>query len=489
MQDTKAAVTPRPDLQAVVVIHGMGEQIPMDTIKDFVRSVWQDDEEITRNGHSHPTEVWSKPDPRTGSLELRRITTRETIPSAPEFPVGVRTDFYELYWADLTAGATWDSLEAWVSGLLFRPLSRVPKGVRLAWAALWLGSLIVVALALLAILPSGAWAKLGWAGADQWQWALAAGAILVSALVHKMGTSTFGRVVRYTRATPDNIAARAEVRDRGLKLLRALHDGYGPQYKRIVIVAHSLGTILAHDLLSYFWAECEAARTIREGTAEFDALCRLEHAAAQLEKAPSEPLARKAYLATQRELRLLLAARPAPGPNQPDPRWRISDLVTFGSPLTHAEFLIAKSEDDLKARKAARELPQSPPYRELLDPNVLKRAESTHEMPIADPAEQTRLMSYPLVGSADAWMLHHAAPFAAVRWTNVYDPPVLVVFGDVIGGPVASGFGPGVVDIDLKQRRKGRQSWTFTHTQYWAPGEESRLKACREAVNLLDRPA
>ena len=383
MQEIKAVGTPRPDLQAVVVIHGMGEQIPMDTIKDFVRSVWQDDKEITRNGHPHPTEVWSKPDPRTGSLELRRITTRETIPSPPEFPAGVRTDFYELYWADLTAGATWDSLEAWVSGLLFRPLSRVPKGVRLAWAALWLGSLIVVALAILAILPSHAWAILGWAEGDQWQWALAAGAVLLSALVHRMGTSTFGRVVRYTRASPDNIAARAEVRDRGLKLLRAIHDGYGPQYKRVVIVAHSLGTILAHDLLGYFWAECEAARTIREGTAEFDALCRLEHAAAQLEqleKTRSELQARNAYLAAQRELRLLLSARPAPKPDQhdqpvqPDPRWRISDLVTFGSPLTHAEFLIAKNEHDLGARKAARELPECPPYRERLDPNVFERA-------------------------------------------------------------------------------------------------------------------
>jgi hypothetical protein len=27
--------------QAVVVIHGMGEQMPMDTIKGFVRAVWE----------------------------------------------------------------------------------------------------------------------------------------------------------------------------------------------------------------------------------------------------------------------------------------------------------------------------------------------------------------------------------------------------------------------------------------------------------------
>ena len=60
---------------------------------------------MTTEGLPDPTEVWSKPDARTGSLELRRITTRESIASAPEFPAGVRTDFYELYWADLTAGA------------------------------------------------------------------------------------------------------------------------------------------------------------------------------------------------------------------------------------------------------------------------------------------------------------------------------------------------------------------------------------------------
>jgi len=109
MTDQIAAST-KAGMQAVVVIHGMGEQIPMDTIKGFVHAVWQTDDSITPNRFPHPTEVWSRPDGRTGSLELRRITTRESVPSAPEFPAGVRTDFYELYWADLTAGATWASL-------------------------------------------------------------------------------------------------------------------------------------------------------------------------------------------------------------------------------------------------------------------------------------------------------------------------------------------------------------------------------------------
>jgi hypothetical protein len=300
-----------------------------------------------------------------------------------------------------------------------------------------------------------------------------------------MGTSTFGRVVRYTRADPDNIAARAAVRDRGLKLLRALHDG--PHYKRIIIVAHSLGTMLAHDLLSYFWAERETARTITEGTPEFDALCALEQAAAQVALSPDDQARLTAYALAQRAVRLQLASRPVPTANQPDPRWLISDLVTLGSPLTHAEFLIAADRADLGRRTAARELPESPPYRERLDPNVLHRAKATHAMPIANSPDQTRLMSYPVVNTNDIWMLHHAAPFAAVRWINVYDPAMLVFFGDVISGPLRHLFGPAIVDINLKERRGNRQSWSFTHTKYWALDEASRILVCREAVNLLDR--
>jgi hypothetical protein len=474
------------DMQAVVVIHGMGEQIPMNTIKGFIDAVWQKDDVITANELPDPTEVWSKPDARTGSLELRRITTRESVRNLPQFPAGVRTDFYELYWADLTGGATWDSLKSWVSGLLFRPLSRVPPNVRLAWLVLWLGSLLVVALGILALLPASVWKDTRFAGLTDWQWLLAAAAVAVTALVHQMGTSTFGRVVRYTRADPNNIAARAAVRERGLKLLRALHDG--PHYKRIVIVAHSLGTILAHDLLSYFWAEREAARTIREGTLEFDALCALERAAAQLEAAPDDQPALAAYALAQRTLRRELSGRAAPLTNSVDARWLVSDLVTLGSPLTHAEFLIASDRADLDRRLAERELPQSPPYRERLDPNVFHHAQATNAMPVANSPDQTRLMSYPVVPASETWMLHHAAPFAEVRWTNIYDPAVLVFFGDVISGPLRHLFGPAIVDVNLKERRGNRQSKTFTHTKYWAIDEASRIAACREAVNLLDRP-
>jgi hypothetical protein len=473
----------RPDMQAVIVVHGMGEQIPMETLKGFVDAVWVEADGLASHAEPNPTEIWSHPDARTGSLELRRITTRASIPSEPEFPGGVRTDFYELYWADLTGGLPWDALTGWVKGLLCRPLERVPNGMRLAWGALWLASFIIVLLAVLAILPSSVWTKVGLPGLADWHWLFAAMAALLTAKVHRLGTSTFGRVVRYTRADPDNIAARAAVRERGLKLLRAVHEGQ--RYKRIVIVAHSLGAILAHDLLSYFWAECAEARTFVVGSPEFEALCAVEHAAARLAGDTSEQ-ARTDYRAAQRVLSRLLASRPKPASSSvPDPRWLISDFVTLGSPLTHAEFLLAADRDDLDKRKERRELPEAPPYPESLDTSVLARAEATYLMPIAPQPADTRLMSYPVVDQLGKWMLHHAAPFAAVRWTNVYDPAKLVFFGDVIGGPHAPVFGRAIVDINLKERRR-RQSWTFTHTKYWARDEAERIDVCREAVNLLD---
>ena len=133
--------------QAIVVIHGIGEQRPMDTITDFVRAVWETDPDVCRNGKPLPAETWSKPDVRTGSLELRRITTRESTPT-PAFPRGARSDFYELYWADLSAGSTWDEVRAWVAGLLCRnPFTSVPRDVMLAWIALWVLCLVDPCLA------------------------------------------------------------------------------------------------------------------------------------------------------------------------------------------------------------------------------------------------------------------------------------------------------------------------------------------------------
>jgi hypothetical protein len=169
-----------------------------------------------------------------------------------------------------------------------------------------------------------------------------------------------------------------------------------------------------------------------------------------------------------------------------DRRWLISDFVTVGSPLTHAEFLIAASEKDLEDRKFQRELPQSPPLREKLDPNTFELAKGTRKLPVGNSHEASKLVSFPLQTSPGVWELHHAAPFAAVRWTNIHDPASLVYRGDIIGGRVADHLGPGIIEVDLKSLRG--QALEFTHTKYWEiDGEPMHIDALRWAINLLDQ--
>lgn len=476
--------------QAIVVIHGMGEQRPMDTIKGFVNAVWKTDATVTANALPNPAEAWSKPDLRTGSLELRRITTRQSIATRP-FPAGVRSDFYELYWADLSGGSTWSHVRDWVFGLLLRnPFTRVPRGVMPAWIALWIVAVLVVVLAIATTLPLDAaigdfqpWKHipLRWLSAVP-GWALALVAAILAAIAHGFVVPYFGRVVRYTQATPDNIAARTNVRERGLKLLDELHQA---EYERIIIVGHSLGSIVAYDLISYFWATRSEAHSVKQGTPEFQALCDLVHATEKLVNAPTDNRHEgliEAYREAQIAFCRMLRQRKRPATGEVDTRWLITDFITLGCPLTHAEFLLASSAHDLESRKEGREFPTSPPLRERLDPDVIARA---REAGLLIDDDAPRLFCFPF--DADRWQLHHAAPYAAVRWTNIHDPARLIFFGDIISGAAAPAFGPGVIDIDLRALRG--QSWRFTHTHYWSGAIEGsapprHVVELRQALDL-----
>jgi hypothetical protein len=146
---------------------------------------------------------------------------------------------------------------------------------------------------------------------------------------------------------------------------------HGMGEQRIVVVGHSLGSILAYDLISYFWATRYDPRTVLEHTPEFQALLKLERAIGEIEHTADPDhfeKARSTFLSAQREFCRLLRLRPRPTADAPDTRWLITDLVTLGSPLTHAEFLLARDAADLRAHQASRDFPVSPPIRELLDP-------------------------------------------------------------------------------------------------------------------------
>jgi hypothetical protein len=105
----KQAQVPAPKT-AVVVIHGMGEQRPMETLRGLVQALWTCDSDITG---PHDRTIYSKPDAITGSFELRRITTRNV---KLENDYQKRVDFFEFYWAHLMTGNTIKGVASWLAG-------------------------------------------------------------------------------------------------------------------------------------------------------------------------------------------------------------------------------------------------------------------------------------------------------------------------------------------------------------------------------------
>ena len=150
--------------------------------------------------------------------------------------------------------------------------------------------------------------------------------------------------------------------------------------------------------------------------------------------------------------------------------WKISDLVTLGSPLSSAEFLVTDGHDDFTRMKIERVLPTAPPQ----------------------AYDESRGALYP--DPQRGLCAHHAAVFAAVRWTNLYDraDSPLFILGDAISGPLggADRFGPAVRDVKV-EITWGRLGWRlFTHNFYWtdtaavgAP-PAPHITAFRQAVGL-----
>lgn len=436
--------------QAIVLVHGMGEQMPMETLRGFVQTMWVEHPTIkarrdTDPGNRNP--VWWKPDPRVGSYELAGITTRGIIEG--DGPEGPRTDFYEFYWADITAANTLDQLRDWFMSVMIRRPSQVPDDVKVAWYVLW-GLTLAAALFALAYAAdaAGVWEAPSWWGGA------AAAVLLVYGVVQALMLQTFGDVARYVRAKPPNISARRDIRERGLALLRQL-SACG-EYDRIVLVGHSLGSIVAYDLLKLFWSEREAARTMVRGDAVHRAWEDVATASTHVGRDPAT------FRAAQHRAFEAMSAVPDPGQ-----AWLISDFVTVGSPLAHASFLLARDKDAFHQGVCERRFPICPPFLE-------------------DPAQKTFLFEL----GGGRWRAHHGAVFGAVRWTNVCDPATAIVFGDFVSGRVQPLFGEGVSDRVVKVRASWIPRRFFTHTSYWtAVGADApQLPVLRDALDLSWSP-
>ncbi len=423
--------------QAVLLIHGVGEQKPMETLRRFVMAVWTDAKDLHKNYEGSDVH-WSKPYKLSDTFELRRLTT-------PENKAGIRTDFFELYWAHLMHGNKLRHVVAWARSLLMRWPWKTPAHLQLAyWALLGLIG-ICLFFAYQAILS------------DQpllpaWQ------SSLVSIVVLPVITGTLANIVgdaaRYLNAAPTNVQRRNEIRSMGVEVLRSLHE-QKRNYERIIVVGHSLGSVIGYDILYHSWIEFNRD-TKNAQDPKTEKLSELEQLARDIADS-------KGYVidTVQSAQRAFFDELKSDGG-----RWRVTDFVTLGSPLAHAEILLANNSDNLKEKIQAREIATCLP--------VLEK--SRHEPP-------RRLFSYPT--DSERRIPHHAAVFGPTRWTNLYFPCRFIVWGDMIGGELNRIFGKGVSDRPV---RTGKRLGFLSHTLYWSSdGKNQHVEELRRALDLLDQ--
>lgn len=435
--------------QAIVVIHGIGDQRPMDTLRPFVDAVLNVDPR-GENGAKY----YSKPDGLSSTFELRRLQSRDSRP---------RTDYFELYWQHLVPTATWRKIYSWLTLLLGRRGREVPPALRALWRFSWTICIAVACILLLTIIvwlfPTMSWVPAWVRGPVTLPLGIAAILLLVQGVI----LSYVGDAATYLSPNPENIEARQAVREAGVRLLERLHNGHDPRlvYDRIVIVGHSLGSIIGYDILTHAWPRFHEVHGKTLSPAHED-LQRAERLASNLGHVAAGNdehallRAKDEWLKASR--RLWLEQRENLFP------WLVTDFITLGSPLSHALLLLARNQDEFARKKLERELPTCPPQ---LDNGRTFSYQLNYV--VNEQARRT-------VGC-----LHHAALFAVTRWTNLFFPARFMLKGDVVGGPVAPAFGPGVVDIPVSTATKG--GW-LAHTSYWRADKRDRGDA-KSAIRAL----
>ena len=222
--------------QAVIIIHGIGEQRPMDTLRTFVEAVWETDETI------HPgyikKELFSKPDDISENFELRRLTTTQNKNK-------IRTDFFEYYWAHMMEGNKLSHIVAWIKRLIIMTPWKLPKPLRGAWLVMVLFLIVSLFLVInfLFIIQNQE--------ILDYTWIVSFFSLFIIPIFVPIIENFLGDVARYLDPSPKNIKGRQAIRANGVKILKKLHESN--QYDRIILVGHSLGSVIAYDILTHAW--------------------------------------------------------------------------------------------------------------------------------------------------------------------------------------------------------------------------------------------
>jgi len=430
--------------QAVVIIHGIGEQRPMQTLRSFTLGVLNLSE---TDVHGKPA-FYNKPDPNAEGFEVRRYRV---------FKGRVDSDYIEFYWQHHMPIAAWRFLLSWLWLMMQRPAAAMPRRFVFLW---WISWITVMSFIFAALVGFAAW-MFGVPSPLPTVPTLTGAAAIIIGAVGFTVRSFVGDAAIYLNPHPRTVEARNKIREAGVTLIeRLLKDG---RYDRIIIVGHSLGSVIGYDILNFAWHRASEAfrKKVEAGDLNVDAVDQSELKLSE-EAAAADPPPETALW--QRHIRSALAEQRQLGLN-----WLVSDFITLGSPLAHAELLLAKSPKDLKRRVAERELATAPPY---LEDGAHFSFKRTGTRP--DGTMQS------------ARVPDHAALFGLTAWTNLYFPCRYMLRGDLVGGPVRPWFGSGVRDVAVSTRVRG--GW-LSHTLYWTRFENSSadpLSAPQALVEALD---
>lgn len=225
------------------------------------------------------------------------------------------------------------------------------------------------------------------------------------------------------------------------------------RYERIMLVGHSLGSVIAYDVITHLWQEMHWKHDKPSDPIQ-----------PEFEKMRSHIEANQGRAGDLNEYRKLQRSLLAEEHRLGMP-WKITDLVTLGSPLTYADFLLADELYPLPSRREDRELPTCPP-----------QLEDGRDIGFLSPRYTLEDRTL-----ARKQQLHHAAAFACTRWTNLYFK------SDIVGGNLGHQLGDGIKDIEIPSKTKLANSYV-SHVMYWSPSEPDACRLLKESLALDEAP-
>ena len=112
---------------AVLVVHGIGSQRALETVRGVIRGVWLDSD----NPYDTGRRIWTHPESYVADMDLSVMTTNE-VPGSKD---GRIVDFHELYWAHLMSETKAVAVLLWLYELCRKGPIMTPGINGLWWAA------------------------------------------------------------------------------------------------------------------------------------------------------------------------------------------------------------------------------------------------------------------------------------------------------------------------------------------------------------------